>query len=201
MIIMLTIPLFPMNTVLFPGGMLPLKIFEARYLDMVSECLRSGQQFGVCLISSGKEVGGSAECYEIGTLAKIVDWDRRDDGLLEIVVEGRQRFRLLEQRERANHLAEGDVQLIDDDDCEELPVQYQLLSDLLRQIAEKFELSYQLDHEKFEDAVWVGYRLSEVLPLESEERQALLEINNPVNRLQHIQDAIEDVTIEETPPG
>ncbi|MCH8079123.1 MAG: LON peptidase substrate-binding domain-containing protein [Proteobacteria bacterium] len=201
MIIMLTIPLFPMNTVLFPGGTLPLKIFEARYLDMVSECLRSGQQFGICLISSGKEVGGSAKCYEIGTLAKIVDWDRRDDGLLEIVVEGRQRFRLLEQRERANHLAEGDVQLIDDDDCEELPVQYQLLSDLLRQIAEKFELSYQLDHEKFEDAVWVGYRLSEVLPLESEERQALLEINNPVNRLQHIQDAIEDVTIEETPPG
>ena len=198
---MLTIPLFPMNTVLFPGGTLPLKIFEARYLDMVSQCLRSGQQFGVCLISSGKEVGGSAKCYEIGTLAKIVDWDRRDDGLLEIVVEGRQRFRLLEQRERANHLAEGDVQLIDDDDCEELPVQYQLLSDLLRQIAEKFELSYQLDHEKFEDAVWVGYRLSEVLPLESEERQALLEINNPVNRLQHIQDAIEDVTIEETPPG
>ena len=198
---MLTIPLFPMNTVLFPGGMLPLKIFEARYLDMVSQCVRSGQQFGICLISSGKEVGGSAKCYEIGTLAKIVDWDRRDDGLLEIVVEGRQRFRLLEQRERANHLAEGDVQLIDDDDCEELPVQYQLLSDLLRQIAEKFELSYQLDHEKFEDAVWVGYRLSEVLPLESEERQALLEINNPVNRLQHIQDAIEDVTIEETPPG
>ena len=198
---MLTIPLFPMNTVLFPGGTLPIKIFEARYLDMVSECLRSGQQFGVCLISSGKEVGGYAECYEIGTLAKIVDWDRRDDGLLEIVVEGGQRFRLLEQRERANHLAEGDVQLIDDDDCEELPVQYQLLSDLLRQIAEKFELSYQLDHERFEDAVWVGYRLSEVLPLESEERQALLEINNPVNRLQHIQDAIEDVTIEETPPG
>ena len=198
---MLTIPLFPMNTVLFPGGTLPIKIFEARYLDMVSECLRSGQQFGVCLISSGKEVGGSAKCYEIGTLAKIVDWDKRDDGLLEIVVEGGQRFRLLEQRERANHLAEGDVQLIDDDDCEELPVQYQLLSDLLRQIAEKFELSYQLDHERFEDAVWVGYRLSEVLPLESEERQALLEINNPVNRLQHIQDAIEDVTIEETPPG
>ncbi len=198
---MLTIPLFPMNTVLFPGGMLPLKIFEARYLDMVSECLRLGQQFGVCLISSGKEVGGSAECYEIGTLAKIVDWDRRDDGLLEIVVEGRQRFRLLEQRERPNHLAEGDVQLIDDDDCEELPVQYQLLSDLLRQIAEKFELSYQADHENFEDAVWVGYRLSEVLPLKSEERQALLEIDSPVNRLQQIQDAIEDVTIEETPPG
>ena len=198
---MLTIPLFPLNTVLFPGGILPLKVFEVRYLDMVSECLRSGQPFGVCLISSGKEVGGSAECYEIGTLAKIIDWDKRDDGLLEIVVKGGQRFRLLEKRERPNHLAEGDVQLIDDDDCEELPVQYQLLSDLLRQIAEKFELSYQADHEKFEDAIWVGYRLSEVLPLESEERQALLEIDDPVNRLQQIQDAIEDVTTEEVPPG
>lgn len=154
---MMTIPLFPLHTVLFPGGQLPLKIFEARYLDMVSECLRTEQPFGICLIRSGKEVAGSAECYEIGTLAKIIDWDKRDDGLLEIVVEGEQRFRLLNKRERPNQLAEGDVQLIDDDDdCEELPVEYQLLSDLLRQIAEKFELSYQKEHEKYENAVWVG---------------------------------------------
>lgn len=198
---MLTIPLFPLNTVLFPGGVLPLKIFEARYMDLVSECLRTGKSFGICLISSGKEVAGSAKCYQIGTMAKIIDWDKREDGLLEIVVEGEQRFRLLEKRERPNHLAEGDVQLIDDDDDEELPVKYQLLSDLLRQIAEKFELSYRLEHEKYDNAVWVGYRLSEVLPLESEERQALLEIDNPVNRLEQIQNAIEDVTYEEEPPA
>ena len=120
-------------------------------------------------------------------MAKIIDWDKREDGLLEIVVEGCERFRLLEKRERANHLAEGDVQLIDDDDCEELPVQYQLLSDLLRQIAQKFELSYQSEHELYENAAWVGYRLSEVLPLDPEERQELLEID----------DAIEDVTAED----
>lgn len=199
---MKTIPLFPLNTVLFPGGILPLKIFEARYLDLVSECLRTNKEFGICLISSGDEVAGSAKCYEIGTMAKIIDWDKRDDGLLEIVVEGGQRFRLLDKRERANHLAEGDVLLIEDDDCEEIPVQYQLLSDLLRQIAQKFELSYQSEHELYENASWVGYRLSEVLPLESDERQALLEIDNVMIRLQHIQDAIEDVTTEEeTPPG
>jgi len=198
---MKTIPLFPLNTVLFPGGILPLKIFEARYLDLVSECLRTNKEFGICLISSGDEVAGSAKCYEIGTMAKIIDWDKRDDGLLEIVVEGGQRFRLLDKRERANHLAEGDVLLIEDDDCEEIPVQYQLLSDLLRQIAQKFELSYQSEHELYENASWVGYRLSEVLPLESDERQALLEIDNVMIRLQHIQDAIEDVTTEEeTPP-
>ena len=199
---MKTIPLFPLNTVLFPGGILPLKIFEARYLDLVSECLRTNKEFGICLISSGDEVAGSAKCYEIGTMAKIIDWDKRDDGLLEIVVEGGQRFRLLDKRERANHLAEGDVLLIEDDDCEEIPVQYQLLSDLLRQIAQKFELSYQSEHELYENAAWVGYRLSEVLPLESDERQVLLEIDNVMNRLQHIQEAIEDVTTEEeTPPG
>ncbi len=199
---MMTIPLFPLNTVLFPGGILPLKIFEARYLDLVSECLRTDKEFGICLISSGDEVAGSAKCYEIGTMAKIIDWDKRDDGLLEIVVEGGQRFRLLDKRERANHLAEGDVLLIEDDDYEEIPVQYQLLSDLLRQIAQKFELSYQTEHELYENASWVGYRLSEVLPLESDERQALLEIDNVMIRLQHIQDAIEDVTTEEeTPPG
>ncbi len=198
---MKTIPLFPLNTVLFPGGILPLKIFEARYLDLVSECLRTDKEFGICLISSGDEVAGSAKCYEIGTMAKIIDWDKRDDGLLEIVVEGGQRFRLLDKRERANHLAEGDVLLIEDDDYEEIPVQYQLLSDLLRQIAQKFELSYQSEHELYENAAWVGYRLSEVLPLESDERQALLEIDNVMIRLQHIQDAIEDVTTEEeTPP-
>ncbi len=199
---MMTVPLFPLNTVLFPGGILPLKIFEARYLDLVSECLRTDKEFGICLISSGDEVAGSAKCYEIGTMAKIIDWDKRDDGLLEIVVEGGQRFRLLNKRERANYLAEGDVLLIEDDDCEEIPVQYQLLSDLLCQIAQKFELSYQSEHELYENAAWVGYRLSEVLPLESDERQALLEIDNVMNRLQHIQDAIEDVTTEEeTPPG
>lgn len=199
---MMTIPLFPLNTVLFPGGILPLKIFEARYLDLVSECLRLDKEFGICLISSGDEVAGSAKCYDIGTMARITDWNKRDDGLLEIVVEGGQRFRLLNKRERDNHLAEGDVQLIDDDDSEELPVQFQLLSDLLRQIAQKFELSYQAEHTLYENATWVGYRLSEILPLDSKERQALLEIDDVMNRLQHIQDAIEDVTAEEDPtPG
>lgn len=82
----------------------------------------------------------------------------------------------------------------------DLPVEYQLLSDLLRQIAEKFELSYQKEHEEYNNAVWVGYRLSEALPLESEERQELLEIDDAMNRLQHIQDAIEDVTAEEESP-
>ncbi len=199
---MMTIPLFPLNTVLFPGGVLPLKIFEPRYLDLVSECLRNEKNFGICLISFDHEIASSTKCCEIGTTAKIIDWDKREDGLLEIVVEGHERFRLLEKRERANHFAEGDVRLIEDDDDEELPGQYQLLSDLLRRIAQKFELSYQSEHALYENAAWVGYRLSEVLPLVPEERQELLEIDDVINRLQHIQNTIEGVTSEyEPPPG
>ena len=187
----MTTLLFPLQTVLFPGGILPLKIFEARYLSLVSECVRYDRPFGVCLLRSAQESGAEVDCYQIGTLAKIVDWNRRPDGLLEIITEGGKKFRLLKKRERENHLLEGDVELLDDA-CDELPVEYQLLSDLLRRIAEQFKLSYYADGEKYEDAAWVGYRLSELLPLELEERQMLLEMNSHKHRLQQLQNAIVD---------
>ena len=82
------IPLFPLNTVLFPDGLLPLRIFEPRYVDMISECLKSGTGFGVCLISDGQETGQAASIYEIGTLANIVDFQTEEDGLLGITVLG-----------------------------------------------------------------------------------------------------------------
>jgi len=82
------VPLFPLHTVLFPGGPLPLRIFEARYLDMVSDCLKRDRGFGVVLIEQGREVGEAASCHEVGTLARIIDWDKRDHGLLEIICQG-----------------------------------------------------------------------------------------------------------------
>ena len=88
------IPLFPLGTVLFPGGPLPLRIFEPRYLDMVSDCLRNDKAFGVCLIKDGREVGEPAQPFDVGTMAKIVDWDRTDDGLLAITALGTSRFRI-----------------------------------------------------------------------------------------------------------
>jgi len=88
------IPLFPLNTVLFPGGPLPLRIFEARYVDMVSSCLKEDSPFGVLLIRDGGETG-NATTHEIGTLARIVDWYQGSDGLLGVTAVGEQRFRLL----------------------------------------------------------------------------------------------------------
>lgn len=190
------IPLFPLNTVLFPDGILPLRIFEIRYLDMVSESLRNESPFGICLISKGKEVGNPAECNRIGTFAHIIDWEKGDDGILGITVQGGKRFRIIDQRTRSNKLLEGDVEIMEEDEEEELPVEYQLLSDLLRQIAEKFELPHLSDEEKYLNAGWVGCRLAELLPFELDDKQLLLEISDPLNRLEHIQSMLQVITPE-----
>ena len=182
-----TIPLFPLKTVLFPQGILQLRIFEPRYLDMVSEAIRTDAGFGICLITSGNEVGAPAECHDIGTLAHIHDWGMSDQGLLRITVIGSNRFRILQKRIRNNLLLEGDVELIDENDDEELPVEYQLISDLLRRIGDRFKLSHLSEQDKYLDAGWVGCRLAEVLPFELNDKQNLLETDNPVERLQQIQ--------------
>ena len=106
--------LFPLGTVLFPDGPLALRIFEPRYLDMVSACLRNDQPFGVCLIRSGREVGAAASPFAVGTLARIVDWHRSDDGLLGIVALGTRRFRVLETRTQPDQLLVGRLEVIDE---------------------------------------------------------------------------------------
>ncbi len=191
---MITIPLFPLYAVLFPDGVLPLRIFELRYLDMVSECMHTGSGFGVCLISAGSEVGDPAECHGVGTLARIVDWEKGEDGLLRITAQGDRRFRVLQKRVRQNQLLEGDVEVIDDDKDKELPVEFQVLSDLLRQIATKFELPFLSEHEKFTQAVWVGCRLAELLPIELADKQILLEMDDPMRRLEQIQTVLQTIS-------
>lgn len=192
-----TIPLFPLNTVLFPQGILQLRIFEARYLDMVSESLRTGSDFGICLITKGSEVGAPAECHDIGTLAHILDWGKSDNGLLGITIKGERRFRIMEKRIRRNLLLEGDVELMDENEDEELPVEYQLISDLLRQIGDRFKLSHLSEQDKYLDAGWVGCRLAEVLPFELNDKQNLLEMDNPVQRLQKIQQMLQLISVDQ----
>lgn len=191
------VPLFPLNTVLFPEGYLPLRIFEVRYLDLVSESLRNQSPFGVCLITHGKEVGAPADFHEVGTFAHIVDWEKGDDGLLGITVQGGKRFRVLNKYMRKNKLQEADIEIINEKFDEELPVRHQLLSDLLRQIGEKFELDQLNEHEKYLDANWVGCRLAELLPLELSDKQILLETNDPIQRLERIQELLQSITAEQ----
>ena len=193
----ITVPLFPLNTVLFPQGILQLRIFEPRYLDMVSESVTSGGPFGICLITQGSEVGAPAECHSIGTLAQIQDWDKSDDGMLNVTVQGSRRFNILERRVRKNLLLEGDVELIDDHDDEELPVEYQLISDLLRQIGDRFKLKHLSEEEKYLDAGWVACRLAEVLPFELNDKQDLLETDDPVLRLERIQQMLQLINADQ----
>ncbi len=186
------IPLFPLNTVIFPEGELQLRLFEPRYLDMVSECLREENGFGICLIREGEEAGQVTDFFAMGTYVKIIDWDQMDDGLLGITVKGEQRFRVERTEIQADKLCLGEVTLLDEDD-ELLPVSYQGFSDLLKEIANRYELPFMDEPERFEEASWVSDRLAELLPFEITAKQSLLEMDNALNRFDYMQALLEKI--------
>ena len=181
------VPLFPLGTVLFPGGLLPLKIFEQRYLEMAKVCLREGTPFGVCLIREGSEVGMPATHEELGCLARITQWDMQQLGLLQLVVQGGERFRVHATRIRPDGLIVGDIDLLPGDADEPMPEKYlacrQLLERIVAEHGERlFAKPFQLD-----SSAWVAARLAEVLPLPVAARQKLLELDGGLQRLEIIQ--------------
>ncbi len=178
------LPLFPLSSVLFPGGPLTLRIFESRYLDMVRECSRNGSGFGVCLILDGGEVGVQAKPAAVGTLARIVDFYTFPDGLLGITAEGGERFQVERTRVRHDGLVRGDVEYLPAEPLLPVPAEYGLLATLLERIAEKAGGDYErAPRANFDNASWVGFRLAELLPLENIERQQLLITTDPIARL------------------
>jgi hypothetical protein len=177
------IPLFPLNTVLFPGGPLPLRIFEPRYVDMVRHCMREGSAFGVVLIRAGGEVGEVARTAEVGTTARIVDFSQLPDGLLGISCLGERRFRILRRWRQADGLNQAAVEWLPDAAPEPLGAELGFLSDLLRRVLPELGEIYANVPKRFDDAGWVGARLTEILPLSLPDKQALLEIDDPGVRL------------------
>ena len=175
------IPLFPLNTVLFPGGPLSLRIFERRYLDLVRDCTRNGSGFGVCLILQGRETGEPTVPAAVGTFARIVDFYTLDDGLLGIRADGGERFRVERSRVRDNGLAHGEVQFWPDEPVVAVPPEYALLATILERLLEKLKSPFE--RSSLDDASWVGFRLAEALPLENRERQYLLQMTDPLERL------------------
>lgn len=177
------LPLFPLGTVLFPDGRLPLRIFEARYMDMTRDCLKRKRPFGVCLIREGQEVGAPAAHTGTGCLANITECDMEQLGLLNIMTRGGQRFRVLHTEVNRQGLILGRVSLLADETVPALPDDYAACSGLLRTIVrEHGESVFEAPH-RFDDATWVGYRLAELLPLPMETRQSLLEMDKPLERL------------------
>lgn len=177
------IPLFPLQTVLFPGGPLPLRVFERRYVDMVSECMRGGYGFGVCLIREGGEVGEAADVCEVGTLAEIFDWDQGEDGILQIIAMGQRRFRVLSRWLQADQLSRAQVRFLNDPGPSTLPQEYRSLAKLLRELIKRVGAPYSEVSTHYDDAVWVGGRLFELLPLPGSEKQQYLAIDDPMERL------------------
>jgi uncharacterized protein len=187
------IPLFPLNTVIFPEGELPIRLFEPRYIDMVSECLRKDSGFGICLIEEGEEAGLPAKFFPMGTEVKIIDWDRTDDGLLGITVKGQQRFKVESFDLQQDNLCVGDVTYLDEDE-ELMPDEYQNFSALLKEIGNRYELPFLTEEsERFEDANWVSERLAELLPFEMSSKQALLEMDNALHRFDYMQSLLEKI--------
>ena len=180
------IGLFPLQTVLVPGARLGLRVFEARYLDLVRECGRSGRGFGICLVLEGSEAGAPAIPAAVGTEAVIEDFGTGDDGLLTLRVRGARRFRVTQTRVRDNGLLVGDVAWRGDDPLLPVQPQHALLATLLQRIVEKTGKAQFAGEERFDDAAWVGWRLAEILPLSDEQRQGLLQEDDPHARLERL---------------
>ncbi|MCC5860816.1 MAG: LON peptidase substrate-binding domain-containing protein [Gammaproteobacteria bacterium] len=177
------IPLFPLNTVLFPGGPLPLRIFEPRYLDMVSRCLKGGHGFGVVLIHEGREAGGPARTAQIGTMARIVDWDQGEDGLLGVTAHGQGRFRLQDARVQEDGLNMARVEFLAPETKLPIALRHARLARLLETVLSDLGPLYDAIDKDYEDASWVGYRLAELLPIAMPDKQALLELEDAEARL------------------
>lgn len=182
-----SIPVFPLQTVLVPGGFLPLQIFEPRYLEMVRDCVRDNHGFGVCLVMKNDGPRSTSQHARIGTLACIRDWNTLENGLLGITAQGQKRFLIESTKMRDNGLMIASVQWLDR--CEPLPIpdSHLLLATFVERFMDKLASNYpDYDGSQLEDADWVGYRLTELLPLKNLERQGLLELSDPLERLQSL---------------
>ena len=183
--------LFPLGTVLFPDGVLPLKVFEQRYIELTKTCLRDDSPFGVCLIREGREVGAAAVPESVGCLAHIAQWDMPQFGLFHLVARGGQRFRLRETRVGANQLISAEVDLLPADPAggDVDPV----CGEVLKAIIDKVGVGHFPTPVRLDDAAWVAYRLAEVLPLEPGEKQALLELTDSATRFQRLREVLERI--------
>jgi len=185
------LPLFPLHTVLFPGGRLAVRVFEQRYVDMVAASLKADTPFGVCLIKRGTEVGAAAEPQAVGTAARIVQCDLERPGILQIVARGEERFRVRSLATRKDQLVVAQVESLNEVGGP-MPERHYRLVEALRHVLEQAGENAYFPPARLDDAGWVSGRLVELLPLPLGLKQALLELDDIAMRL--------DVLAEFFPP-
>jgi len=177
------IALFPLHTVLFPGGPLPLRIFETRYTDMVRNCMREQQPFGVVLIQEGEEAGPVATTATVGCSARIVDFYTLQDGLLGISCVGERKFSVQRVWRAPDGLNVGEVSWREPEPRITLPEEYAQFGATVRRAVEELAEHYQHVEKHFDDAAWIGARITELIPIGLNEKQVLLELDDPIARL------------------
>ena len=207
-----SLPLFPLGTVLFPGGVLPLRIFEVRYLDMVGKCRKADAPFGVVSLTSGSEVrkpGGDAESFAaVGTLAVIREFESPQSGLLQIECVGTQRFRVRSTELQKHGLWVAEVEAVLDDAAIEIPDDLQHTATALRRLVDTLEARRRAqgggavrlpigEPYLFNDCGWVANRWCELVPMQLELRQRLMELESPLMRLELVSDLLARAGIAE----
>jgi len=195
---LVNLPLFPLNTILFPGGLLPLKIFEARYLDMISRCFKTGADFGIVGIIRGSDVmqpGENVSFAEVGTLARITHFDVPQTGLINIRCVGTSRFRIQRCEQLQDGLWVGDVEIITDDQIVPLQADLKKPAQALGELIEALQRQGISDEEmpvlppyRLDDCGWVANRWCEILPISLAEKQNMLELDSPLVRLELVND-------------
>ncbi|MES2743697.1 MAG: LON peptidase substrate-binding domain-containing protein [Pseudomonadota bacterium] len=197
---MASIPLFPLNTVLYPDGHLPLQVFEVRYLDMIKKCIANGQQFGIVSLQHGSEVRQPEQAEQlsgVGTMARILEWTAPRPGLLRIRCAGTHRFKIV-TRERLKHgLWMAEVVALEPDKAVEIPSEQQNVANglgaLIRELQQRQVSADQMPIMapfRLDECGWVANRWCELLSLNLSQKQRLLEQENPVLRLELIQDVL-----------
>ena len=182
------LPIFPLRTILFPDSKLPLRIFEPRYIDMVSRSMREDSEFGIILSRESTDPK-MFETYDTGTLAKIIDWDQGGDGLLGITTLGTQKFRLKELNKQEDGLNIGSIERIEKEGDYKPLKEFTHLVELLQAILEDVNI-YDDNEKNFDSASWISYRFAEILPLRLEDKQKCLEIDDPIIRLNYLEPLI-----------
>jgi Lon protease-like protein len=197
-----TVPLFPLQTVLFPGGPLPLRLFETRYLDMISQCMRDSAPFGVLLLVDGSEVDGPdtavVRTQAIGTLATVCDWYQGTDGLLGITALGTDRFSLHTMSRQPDGLYTGEINILEPEPRRVLPQEYASMAELLRAVIDDLGRLYETVEKHYDDASWVSYRFAEILPLDTLHKQSCLEMDDPLARLELLRPYLREFRDEPT---
>lgn len=177
------VPLFPLNSIVLPKGRIPLQLFEARYIDMLTRCLKEDRGFVVVLLRDGLETDTRAAFYDIGTYVRIIDFQQLDNGMLGITVEGQAKVAVVKCWKAPDGLNVGDIDLLLDEGDEPVPARFSELPVVLKALL-KHPVVNDLDMSvDFDDARDVGWRLTELLPIDKQEKQRLLELQDPLERL------------------